>query len=427
MGFELKKVSDVVDAAVKHSWGIPEFQRGFVWNRQKVRDLVDSLWRGYPVGSLLLWYAQGEVEARIVADGVQSSGWLVDGQQRSTALCVLFGRKPYWWDSGWNDLVAKHDIRFNVTATEEPFFQLASGVTKKAAEWVPVRDVLNADDDKLSEIVLGRVEALGLQPGAFGKLYTALDRVRQIRNIDLPVVTINLDLEDVTEIFARLNSAGTKVTEADIALALAASQNPGWARESFLPFLADMSDAGFDVDPNIVFRSMVAIGLGKAVLRDVPKDYWSSESLGHAWKETKDAWQHTIAYIEQRGILSADVMPTKNALIPLVALAHRYPLVRRLVLGPRRRPGCRCRRRGDRPPRGCDAVSAGEGARAPPAAACSRHIRQLRAGRGGSRFPCRRPPPPLHRPDDPCDEPRAAASRGRGAMAGAIDERARHG
>jgi hypothetical protein len=71
--------------------------------------------------------ASDDVEARVVSDGVQSAGWLVDGQQRSTALCVLFGRKPYWWDSGWNDLVDRHDIRFNVLAEEEPFFQLGAG------------------------------------------------------------------------------------------------------------------------------------------------------------------------------------------------------------------------------------------------------------------------------------------------------------
>jgi hypothetical protein len=51
MGFELKNVENVVGAAVNHKWGIRESQRGFVWNRQKVRGSPDSLWRGYPVGS----------------------------------------------------------------------------------------------------------------------------------------------------------------------------------------------------------------------------------------------------------------------------------------------------------------------------------------------------------------------------------------
>jgi hypothetical protein len=134
-----------------------------------------------------------------------------------------------------------------------------------------------------------------------------------------------LEIEDVTEIFARLNSAGTKVTEADIALALAASQNPGWAREQFLPFLTRLDEAGFDIDPNLVFRSCVAIGLGKARLKDVPPRYWRSGELQEAWKRTKTAWESIVHYIEQRGILSSDVLPTKTALIPLTLLADRFP------------------------------------------------------------------------------------------------------
>ncbi len=69
----------MVDSAVNHQWGVPEFQRGFVWTRQKVRDLLESLWLGYPVGSFLIWYAPEEVEPRVTADGAQPLGWVVDG------------------------------------------------------------------------------------------------------------------------------------------------------------------------------------------------------------------------------------------------------------------------------------------------------------------------------------------------------------
>jgi len=325
MGFELKKVEEVVQSAVNHNWGVPEFQRGFVWTRQKVRDLLESLWLQYPVGSFLLWYAPEDVEPRTIADGAQPTGWLVDGQQRSTALCLLFGRKPYWWRTDWNDVLDRHDIRYNVLADEAPYFQLASSAIKDDPKWVDVRKVLNAGDEELSELAQQVVAHLSLAPSAFGKLYSKLDRVRRVRSVELPVVTVALDLEDVTEIFSRLNSAGTKVTEADIALALAASQNPGWARNHFLPFIEELGDAGFEVDPNLVFRSMVSIGLGKAQLREVPRGYWSSNGLADDWKKTKDAWQQTIVYLEERGVLGDEILPTKNALIPLVVLIERYP------------------------------------------------------------------------------------------------------
>jgi hypothetical protein len=189
--------------------------------------------------------------------------------------------------------------------------------------WVSVRDILGADDEKLSEIVDGLLRDLELRSAKFGTLWTRLDSVRKTRDIAIPVTTVMLDLEDVTEIFARLNSAGTKVTEADIALALAASQNAGWARGQFLPFLKELEDAGFDLDPNVVFRSCVGIGIGRARLKEVPRGYWKSPELRGAWERTATAWRRVIGYIENYGILSAEVLPTKNALIPLVILSDR--------------------------------------------------------------------------------------------------------
>ncbi len=326
MGLEQASAKEIVEKAVTHKWGVPEFQRGFVWSPQKVRDLIDSLWRGYPVGSFLVWYSEGYSEPKTQEDEQLPDAWVVDGQQRTTALCLLLGRKPYWWEGDWNKTLGRHDVRFNVLTDEEPFFSLKTAAMKGAAatKWVSAREVLAADDDQLAEIVQGLLAGLGLPGGKFGTLWTKLDGVRKVRDASIPILTVMLDIEDVTEIFARLNGAGTKVTEADIALALAASQNPGWAREQFLPFLHELEDAGFDVDPNLVFRSTVAVGLGRARLKDVPTKYWKSEQLPGAWAKTRSAWRSVVQYIENRGILSTEVLPTKNALIPLVHLTDKY-------------------------------------------------------------------------------------------------------
>ncbi len=327
MGLEQAKVHEIVEKAVTHRWGVPEFQRGFVWTPQKVKDLMDSLWRGYPVGSFLIWYAPESVQPRVVGDAREPTAWVVDGQQRSTALCLLLGRKPYWWGEGWDNALARNDVRFNVLAEEEPYFSLRTAAMRGEAgrAWVSVRDVLVADDERLSEIVHGLLGALDLPTARFGMLWTRLDQVRKVRDVDIPILTVSMDIEEVTEIFARLNSAGTKVTEADIALALAASRNPGWARQRFLPFVAELQDAGFDLDPNLVFRSLVAIGLGRTRLKDVSSDWWTSGGLEPAWERSSAAWRRTIRYVEERGVLSADVLPTKNALIPLAVLVDRFP------------------------------------------------------------------------------------------------------
>ncbi|GIW60661.1 MAG: hypothetical protein KatS3mg087_1727 [Patescibacteria group bacterium] len=79
---------------------IPEFQRDFVWDPEQVKKLAESLYRDYPIGSFLLWDSSGYQEAK-TAQGTQASLWIVDGQQRTTALCLLLGQKPYWWgDAG---------------------------------------------------------------------------------------------------------------------------------------------------------------------------------------------------------------------------------------------------------------------------------------------------------------------------------------
>src|SRR5216117_404068 len=108
MAYEQTKLLELVERAVNHRWSVPEFQRGFVWKATQVRDLAESLWLDYPIGSVLVWDSssrQGGVEERNVIDAQAPTKWLVDGQQRTTALCILSGRRPYWWLDGeeWND------------------------------------------------------------------------------------------------------------------------------------------------------------------------------------------------------------------------------------------------------------------------------------------------------------------------------------
>src|SRR5216683_3549465 len=128
MAYEQSKLLELVERAVNHRWSIPEFQRGFVWKPTQVRDLAESLWLDYPVGSLLVWNSSQQVEERGALDARAPAEWLVDGQQRTAALCILFGRKPYWWDSAetWNKTLQRYDVRFDVDATQPPRFVIAN-------------------------------------------------------------------------------------------------------------------------------------------------------------------------------------------------------------------------------------------------------------------------------------------------------------
>src|ERR1035437_9041654 len=214
------KAWELVDRGVNHQLSVPEFQRGFVWKPIQVRDLAESLWLDYPVGSLLIWNSRGGVEERIASDAQRPNFWIVDGQQRTTALCILFGRKPYWWPSAenWDNTVKRYDIRFDINAKAAPFFYVANAAIRKAKgdryiklSRLLVLDTQREKDQKTLQELAKQVKLQGLCDGMDAmEVYTRLDRIRKVREKDLVTVTVNHELEDVVEIFSRLNSRGTR-------------------------------------------------------------------------------------------------------------------------------------------------------------------------------------------------------------------------
>ncbi len=155
-------------------------------------------------------------------------------------------------------------------------------------------------------------------------IYTRLDRVRKIRDKDLVAVTIDHELEDVVEIFSRLNSRGTRVTEADIYLGVVAAESPGWVRDTFLPFLRSLAETGFDLDPNLLFRTLTGVGAKMVRFRQIPKSFWEAQSIAPAWARTADAWMRLVARFREYGILSANPMPTQAALVIMVSLIDKF-------------------------------------------------------------------------------------------------------
>jgi len=334
VAYEQITIREIVERAVNHSWSIPEFQRGFVWKATQVRDLAESLWYDYPIGALLVWNSRGPTEEQHAHDAQRPGLWVVDGQQRSSALCILCGRKPYWWPSvdEWNKTLRKFDIRFDVNAKEPPFFWVANAVIRKATgrRYIPLRELLVLDtsrekDQKTLQDLARQIKIEGLCDGMDAmEVYTRLDRIRKIRDKDLVAVTVDHELEDVVEIFSRLNSRGTRVTEADIYLGVVAAKNPGWVRDTFLPYLRSLAEAGFDLDPNLLFRTVTGVGSKKVRFREIPESFWEPKSIIPAWERTANAWKRLIARVREYGILSADSMPTQAALVTMVSLLDKF-------------------------------------------------------------------------------------------------------
>lgn len=332
MALQQFKVYEIVEHAVNKRVDIPEFQRPFVWSPEQVKHLAESLCWDYPVGTLLLWDSRHYQESR-AALGTQTSLWIIDGQQRTTALCLLFGMKPFWWEvADWNKAFERYDVMANVLPGEgadRVEFALRNPVRERDPRWVSVREVLQHKDPSAltmlaEEKATQLASDLNTYKEVFRKVHANLQQVWRIRERDIPVITINHDVEDVAEIFARLNQAGTRVREADVILALAAVQNRGWVREEYIPFSRDLADRGWELDAGVYIRTMTGIAAGRARIADVPRDLWSAQQLPTVWKATAQTISEVILRLCQMGLTSSELLPSLNSLIPLFVLHYRW-------------------------------------------------------------------------------------------------------
>jgi hypothetical protein len=316
----IAEVVDHIDDSTLGNLNVPEFQRKYVWRPSKVSDLVDSLWRGYPIGTLLLW--ESVYDSPRTALGTQGRKlWIVDGQQRVTSLALLFGKKPYWWadTAHWNRLYERYDVLANIAKSKDDMeFSLSNPIRRKSNEWVSVRSILNSKN--LSELAADVASKLGDQ-GRFAEIHEKLQSIKKIASVSLYEIIVDHELEDVAEIFGRLNTAGTKIRESDIVIALVAAKQQGWIREKFDPFLKDVELKGFDLDPGVVVRTFAIIGHGSARLRDIPQNFWQpSNDFDENWRKTKEVISSVIRNLMEYGILSSDLLPSPNVLIPVFVL-----------------------------------------------------------------------------------------------------------
>ena len=189
---------------------IPEIQRPFVWNAVKVRDFIDSLYFGYPVGYLIAW-RNPSVRLK---DGTGSAGKriLIDGQQRVTALlAALLGRQ----------IVNKNYRSERITISFHPGeerFEVANSSIQKDKAWLADIAELFAPDSRPHRIV----EPYCKENTEADKdvIYERVENLRGILNNSLGLIELNSDLnvETVAEIFVRINSKGVTLNAADFAM-----------------------------------------------------------------------------------------------------------------------------------------------------------------------------------------------------------------
>ncbi|SFA69611.1 Protein of unknown function DUF262 [Poseidonocella pacifica] len=196
---------------------IPEIQRPFVWDATKVRNLLDSLYQGYPVGYLIAW-RNPSVRLK---DGSTSSGKriLIDGQQRVTALmAALLGQGVLTKDYETVRIrIAFHPV--------DERFEVSNPAIQKDASWIPDLATVFAPDASLTKLTR---EYTARNPEADqDRISLVLEKVRKVINNQVGIIELaeDLDIETVTEIFIRVNSAGASLSQADFAMSKIAAND----------------------------------------------------------------------------------------------------------------------------------------------------------------------------------------------------------
>jgi hypothetical protein len=189
---------------------IPEIQRPFVWEATKVRNLLDSLYQGYPVGYLIAW-RNPTVRLK---DGTSSAGKriLIDGQQRVTALmAALLGREVLTKDY--------ETVRIRIAFhPQDERFEVANPAIRKDVAWIDDVAQVFAPEASLTELTDTYAEKnLAADRKRISRV---LEKLRKIINNHVGVIELadDLDIETVTEIFIRVNSAGAELSQADFAM-----------------------------------------------------------------------------------------------------------------------------------------------------------------------------------------------------------------
>lgn len=195
---------------------IPEIQRPFVWKASQVRDLIDSLYRGYPAGYLII----SQNPNMRLKDGSLSEGKkiMIDGQQRVTAIMTaIAGMQILDKDFRKKRII----ISFNPLADEdadEEIFKVQDNAIRKDSKWIAdIAEVFSTQFKSWSFVP----DYVSKNPDADqDKVGKAIDRLLDIRNRQLGTILLEKDLtiDEVTEIFVRINSKGAELNQADFVM-----------------------------------------------------------------------------------------------------------------------------------------------------------------------------------------------------------------
>jgi hypothetical protein len=328
---------------------LPDIQRPFVWPNRKVRDLLDSMFKGFPVGYLLFWATGAEVGARAIGVDDKDESvprWLiVDGQQRLTSLYSVFTSHPVvredYTESRIRIAFRPHDARFEVTdAAIERDPEFLPDITSL---WKDYRITVTGYIDRL-EAARGQLE-----PAERDRIEDEVDRVRDLRAYPFEVVELDaeMDEESVADVFVRINSEGVTLNQADFILTLmsvfrekARKQLEEFARAAKKPSIGGASPFNWYIrpQPDQLLRVGVAVAFRRAVLKhaysilrgkDLETGEFSPDHREEQFDRLQKAqdhlvnlvhWHEFLQCLERAGFRGSKMISGQNAILYSYAL-----------------------------------------------------------------------------------------------------------
>jgi len=325
--------------------GLPDIQRPFVWKNAKVRDLFDSMYRGYPVGYLLLWQnGLADDSRKIGTDSKQKPPKLVivDGQQRLTSLYAVLRGIPVVRDNYESEHIY---IAFNPL---EERFEVADAAIRRDATFISDISRLWSEDTDLFEVVGRHLSALSatrdVSDEETKKIRKAIAKLQSLVSFPFTALELaaNISEEDVSDVFVRINSKGTPLNQADFILTIMSvfwdegrAELERFCRESRKPSKTEASPFNhfIEPDPDQLLRVSVGVGFKRARLRyvysilrgkDLETEQFSDEQRVEQFEILKKAqqrvlnlqyWHDFMNCIRQAGFRSGKMISSKNNLL----------------------------------------------------------------------------------------------------------------
>lgn len=318
------KISELLTDVRKRDLVLPEFQREYVWSRDQAKQLMVSLLKSYPVGGLLFWKTDTPPDLKNIDRLPEKLGTvsvILDGQQRLTTLYMLIegGIPTYYTEAEIeND---PRDLHFNISDGEFQYYQASR--MKGNPLWRRVTDCFNGESIKVFEIAKAQAETEGEILALAEKYSERLNALRYIRAIEIPVQVVpsHASLDESIDIFDRVNSQGTKLTDAELALTHVTGK---WstARREMKARIAELGKRHFHLDLNFMTRALTGVVTRRALfetIHETPRD-----QLETGWAQLQKILDYLVNILPQRTFIhSTRDLNATNVLVPWVVYLSR--------------------------------------------------------------------------------------------------------